>query len=217
MEIIQECIGAAWAKNALFCERLSHVLCTHRIEPLVIPLFLKYIALTSTKPLASAIAAFFEISALWLQGESDQITDITPTASMSSLLQYLLYVKQQGLKPNLIFLYADENHMAVLIELLKVTKTGISVTVYKLQLVGNSEEMLQLSQKAAFFCRGFYIKSSDYQRLVEGNILPVQLLNCVQNLWLPKTQAHSSFPANVEMGNLVETIRYTSVIPTYLV
>jgi len=205
-------------------ERLSEVLLAHGMLGSEIPLFLKYIdiqAMQCPNQFRALVASFFEISPLWLAGLSKQVTETIKTVdSLQNCLQYLVQGKRLGWKPKFVFVQSAQpadNACLVLIELFKVTKTGMGYITYKQWEPSIAHTLYNLCKRNSLYYRGIKIGSPLYQALREHLLLPIIAIKAAQHVW----QLEKSFPVvDVKIpkkaAQLLAELRCTAITPTHL-
>lgn len=228
-------------------DHLKEVLFAHGLSSASIPLFLKSLALyfsanpkganknteadTLRSHLPKWIASFFELAETWVLEKSDPITPrVDPMHSQHNLLQFLIAAKQKGWKPKLVFVRSEhrndngldtsENTTLLLIELLKITQTGIAVTTYKHWEPKIWQFAFLVGRAAGLAVRGVYIEDQLYQDLADQRILPVSALKNEKGLWFPEKNINESiarkFEDKIEIADLIQELAHIALQPTQL-
>lgn len=197
-------------------ERFRTLLLDHSIHTLDVELFLK--TDPSTFSLDAYLANCFEVSDNWLQGVSEQVTeDISNQGSLNAFFDCLVQAKRSGFKPKIVLIKPEgnntsEKNVMVLIELLKITKTGIAFTTYKQWGIDVWEEAVALCQASGIYYRGLTVDRSHYQSLCKRTLLPILAVKAAIQLWFPDVKQESI----KTKSELSDTLRYIGVQPTIL-
>ncbi len=205
-------------------ERLGEILAAHGMSGSEVPLFLKYIqsiSMQSPDRFRSFIASFFEVSSEWLAGVSDEITEsINSLDSLQNCLRYLVQGKRAGWKPKIVFvkpLQFAATSCTVLLEFLKITKTGIACVTYKQWEISIFEELCFLCEKAGLYYRGISIDPPLYQALEEHRLLPVTAIKMPRELWyFEEKSAAMKVKVPTEINHIIDELRCLAIEPTHL-
>jgi hypothetical protein len=206
---------------------MQEVLRAHGILEAQSPLFLQSLALSLNNPSSlaflEAFASIFEISSIWLNGLTEEVTDrIYVQNAQHALIEFLVNAKRAGWEPKMLFIgemnTSAEDNIILLIGLLKITKAGLSFTTYKHWGSRVWKEGLILSQKVGLYYQGIRLEASIFQALANHQVIPASALKNPEGVWFPTASSEE-----VEMHQfgeinktLIEELCCTAVKPTCL-